>query len=223
MPESGTRACRPGNNKITITSWCLFTRDMTGDDSFVVAVAVNWFFAVRAIFSAPGPPSPPRLFMVLQGFILAWLHDDAPPATTAVTIGLLVVFFGKNRNQYQSSDLNIVSGFSYPLQLRKLKFFAWDIRNRDDAKPSIFGNHQYALAQNLKSLKQALKGWNKQVFGDIRLKVGAAELLVQKSQDLLDVGPSDYLHQSLAEAKAKGLPSQLPPSSRNSLAQKIQN
>ena len=40
------------------------------------------------------------------------------------------------------------------------------------------------------------------MFGDIRLKVGAAELLVQESQDLLDVGPSDSLHQSLAEAKA---------------------
>ncbi|XXG69147.1 hypothetical protein AAC387_Pa06g2085 [Persea americana] len=64
------------------------------------------------------------------------------------------------------------------------------------------GNHQHALAQNLKSLKQALKGWNKQVFGDIKLKVRAAKLLERESQSLLDVGPSDSLHQSLAEAKA---------------------
>lgn len=63
------------------------------------------------------------------------------------------------------------------------------------------GDYQYLLAQNLKSLKQALKGWNKQVFGDIRLKVQATEMKVQEIQVLLDAGPTDSLHTSLAEAQ----------------------
>ncbi|KAJ8649500.1 hypothetical protein MRB53_002523 [Persea americana] len=49
----------------------------------------------------------------------AWLHDNAPPATTVVTGGLLIVFFDNNHSQYQHSDLRIASGFSYPPQLRK--------------------------------------------------------------------------------------------------------
>ncbi|XXG61553.1 hypothetical protein AAC387_Pa05g0136 [Persea americana] len=63
-------------------------------------------------------------------------------------------------------------------------------------------NPQYVLAHKLKSLKLVLKGWNKSVFGDIQIKVQNAEQKVLDLQELLDRGPSDSLHQSLAEAKA---------------------
>lgn len=35
---------------------------------------------------------------------------------------------------------------------------------------------------NLKNLKQVLKGWNKNVYGDIRLKVAAVEKLVLETR-----------------------------------------
>ncbi|XXG42375.1 hypothetical protein AAC387_Pa01g2674 [Persea americana] len=66
----------------------------------------------------------------------------------------------------------------------------------------LAGNPQYVLAQNLKSLKLVLKGWNKSVFWDFRSKVRSTELKVLEVQELLDNGPSDPLHQALAEAKA---------------------
>ena len=72
----------------------------------------------------------------------------------------------------------------------------------DNWNSQLAGNLQYVLAQNLKSLKQVLKGWNKSVFGDIRSKVQTAELKVLEVQELLNNNPSDPLHQALAEARA---------------------
>lgn len=47
------------------------------------------------------------------------------------------------------------------------------------------GSPQYVLAQNLKSMKQVLNVWNKNVFGEINLKVKEAETLVQTLQEIL--------------------------------------
>ncbi|XXG79496.1 hypothetical protein AAC387_Pa09g0547 [Persea americana] len=66
-----------------------------------------------------------------------WLHDDAPLAKTAATSGLLIVFSSNNPNQYKSSDLNIVSKFSYPRQLLKLKSSTSNFSNRDDTGSSV--------------------------------------------------------------------------------------
>lgn len=51
-------------------------------------------------------------------------------------------------------------------------------------------------------MKQIFKVWNKNVFGDIRLKTQDAERKVLKAQIKLDAGPTDSLHQELHEAKA---------------------
>ncbi|XXG58673.1 hypothetical protein AAC387_Pa04g0926 [Persea americana] len=67
----------------------------------------------------------------------------------------------------------------------------------------LTGNSQFALAQNLKSLKQFLKSWNKNVFGDLRLQVLSAEKKVLELQELLDASPTDSLHLSLAEANRR--------------------
>lgn len=64
----------------------------------------------------------------------------------------------------------------------------------DSWSSDITGHSQYALAQNLKSMKQVLKVWNKTVFGDIKLKVKLAESNVLSIQELLDAGPTDILH-----------------------------
>ena len=66
----------------------------------------------------------------------------------------------------------------------------------------IVGNPQYVLSQNLKMMKLTLKAWNRNFFGDLRLKVFQAETKVQPVQELLDASPSEILHQGLAEAKA---------------------
>ncbi|XXG79695.1 hypothetical protein AAC387_Pa09g0713 [Persea americana] len=66
----------------------------------------------------------------------------------------------------------------------------------------LAGNPQYVLAHKLKSSKLVLKGWNKLVFGDIQIKVQNAEQKVLDLQELLDRGPLDSLHQSLAKAKS---------------------
>lgn len=66
----------------------------------------------------------------------------------------------------------------------------------------LSGNPQFILAQNLKSLKPVLKSWNKSLFGNISSQVHSAEKKVLEVQELLDAGPMDPLHQSLAKAKA---------------------
>lgn len=72
----------------------------------------------------------------------------------------------------------------------------------DSWSSDIAGHPQYALAQNLKALKQVLKVWNKNVFGDIKLNVNMAESKVLAIQELLDAGPIENLHLDLSEAKS---------------------
>lgn len=72
----------------------------------------------------------------------------------------------------------------------------------DNWNSGITGSSQFILAQNLKNMKQFLKAWNRNVFGDINLKVQAVGKNIQLCQDLLDAGPSDSLFQDLSDAKS---------------------
>lgn len=72
----------------------------------------------------------------------------------------------------------------------------------DNWNSGITGSSQFILAQNLKNMKQVLKAWNRNVFGDINLKVQAVGKNIQLCQDLLDAGPSDSLFQDLSDAKS---------------------
>lgn len=45
----------------------------------------------------------------------------------------------------------------------------------------VAGNSQYVLAQNLKSMKQVLKVWNKNEIRDIKFKIQVVESLVQQT------------------------------------------
>lgn len=52
----------------------------------------------------------------------------------------------------------------------------------DNRNSGLAGNPQYILTQNLKMMKQILKAWNRNVFGDTRLKVLLAKAKVQTTR-----------------------------------------
>lgn len=66
----------------------------------------------------------------------------------------------------------------------------------------IRGNPQYKLAQKLKSLKDNLKAWNIETFGQLKINISEAEAATLQAQSVHDEQPSDKSLQDLNSKKA---------------------
>ena len=61
------------------------------------------------------------------------------------------------------------------------------------------GNSHFGLAYKLKTLKQNLKVWNKEIFGHLKIRISEADQAVLDGQQALDANPSKA---NLLELKA---------------------
>lgn len=64
-----------------------------------------------------------------------------------------------------------------------------------------FSTSQFILAHKLKTLKNNIKVWNFEVFGQLKKQIAKAENSVLKAQIAFDANPSDPLLQALNSEK----------------------
>ncbi|XP_026416384.1 uncharacterized protein LOC113311798 [Papaver somniferum] len=110
------------------------------------------------------------------------------------------------------SDHSPLIGFAFqssrpkraPFRIQKMWMLHPSFMNlvKENWNLSMVGAPPWVFASKLRRLKDALKVWNRTVFGDVQFRLKQAELKLDAEMDLLDLDPADEVQFSrVADAK----------------------